>query len=80
VARRPNELKGHAALVDNRYKLHKLAPDRFELYDIVADPAETRDLAAAKPEVVEKMQADLEAWQLSVEQSLTGRDYASGAQ
>ena len=65
----------HAALVDNRYKLHKLADGHLELYDLAADPAETKDLAQEKPEVVRSMAAALDAWQLSVERSLMGQDY-----
>ncbi len=33
-----------------------------ELYDVSADPDETRNLAAAHPEVVESLRADLDAW------------------
>jgi arylsulfatase A-like enzyme len=75
--RRAEELTGHAALVGNRYKLHKMAPGRLELYDLAADPGETKDLAQEKPEVTKEMAAALEVWQLSVEQSLMGRDYAA---
>lgn len=37
-------------------------PPRYELYDIAADPGETKDLAAAHPEIVEKMKKQYEAW------------------
>ena len=33
-----------------------------ELYDIDDDPAERRDVAAAHPEIVERLQEELEAW------------------
>ncbi len=69
---------GHAALTDNRYKLHKLSPDKYELYDLVADMAETKDIAAEHPDVVEKMKATLLAWQDSVVNSLAGNDYPGG--
>jgi len=65
---------GHAVLIDGRYKLHKI-DGRCELYDLVADPAETKDIAARQPELVERMKAQLEQWQASVECSLAGRDY-----
>lgn len=65
---------GHAALIDNQYKLHKLAKD-CELYDIAADPAERENLAPEKPELVARMRRTLEAWQASVERSLAGEDY-----
>ena len=45
----------------------------------MSDPGETKDLADEKPELVKKMLAELQDWQLSVEQSLTGRDYPSAA-
>jgi arylsulfatase A-like enzyme len=70
--------KGHAALTDNTYKLHKLGPDRYELYDLIKDPAEEKDLAAEKPEVVARMKPVLEAWQDSVVKSLAGGDYPPG--
>lgn len=72
---------GEAAWMDNRYKLvtdgnaqHALR-QKTELFDIEADPLEKLDLAAKKPKIVSKMKAQLEAWQLSVEQSLSGTDY-----
>ena len=68
------DFEGHAALLDNRYKLHKVE-DGYELYDIVADPGETEDLGGDRPEVVAEMKAALEAWQRSVERSLSGYDY-----
>jgi arylsulfatase A-like enzyme len=67
--------KGHAALVDNRYKLHKIAPNQVLLYDLADDPAESKDLVAAQPAVVQRMRAELDAWQASVQKSLRGEDY-----
>lgn len=37
-------------------------PPRFELYDLKTDPGETRDLAAAHPDIVEKMRRQYDAW------------------
>jgi len=71
---RTENFGGHAALIDNQHKLHKLG-NRCQLYDLAADPAERKDLAKAKPELVAKMKATLEAWQASVERSLSGQDY-----
>jgi arylsulfatase A-like enzyme len=74
----PKRPLGEAALVDNRHKLHKLYRNKqyvFELYDLVDDPGETQDIADRKPETTERMKAALDAWQRSVERSLTGRDY-----
>lgn len=75
---------GEAAWSDARYKLvvsrgknRKNAPAApvASLYDLKADPKEARDEAAEHPEIVEKMRAQLEAWQRSVEKSLSGADY-----
>ncbi len=41
-----------------------------ELYDVRADRAQTHDLAAAKPEVVEKMRAHYEKWWAGIEPKL----------
>jgi arylsulfatase A-like enzyme len=74
----PKRPPGEAALVDNRYKLHKLYRNKqyvFELYDLVDDPDETKSIADRKPEITDKMKAALVAWQRSVERSLTGQDY-----
>ncbi len=80
---------GHAAWLDWPYKLHtnpvagrgkKGAKDSEALptllYDVSKDPKETTDLAEQQPERVAKMTAALEAWQASVEKSLSGADYA----
>jgi len=37
-------------------------PPRYELYDIAADPGETRDLAAAHPQIVERMKQQYDSW------------------
>lgn len=51
----------HVALVDGPYKL--MNTPRPELYDLRTDMAELADLSAAKPEVVQALQARLEALQ-----------------
>jgi hypothetical protein len=45
------------------------------LYDLHTDPKETTDLADKHPAVVARMLAELQAWQASVERSLSGADY-----
>ncbi|MCX7045489.1 MAG: arylsulfatase [Candidatus Sumerlaeota bacterium] len=35
---------------------------RYELYDVSSDPGETKDVAAAHPDIVEKMKKQYEAW------------------
>jgi arylsulfatase A-like enzyme len=61
----------NAAAVTQRYKLVQplgatpgLAPKnpKWELYDLQSDPGEQRNLAAEKPDVVEKMRKEYEAW------------------
>ena len=77
---------GHAALIDNQWKLHLSPGGRRRgkrkkpmapvlLYDVVKDPKETTDLAAQHPGRVKRMKAILEAWQASVRNSLARRDY-----
>jgi len=72
--------QNRAAMLDHPYKLitqdHR--KDEFELYDIEADPKETKDLAAAQPDRLAKMQGQLRAWIDSVQQSFEGKDYAEG--
>ena len=64
---------------DNRWKLiaglARRGRERTELHDLLADPFEKQDLAAQQPEVVQRMLAQLHAWQRSVERSLSGADY-----
>lgn len=74
---RTENFAGHAALIDNRYKLHRVGAD-LELYDLVADAAETKNLAGENPQIVAKMKTALDAWQASVEKSLAGQDYKAG--
>jgi hypothetical protein len=66
---------GVAAWTDNRYKLVRFGDKPPELYDLLSDPKEQRDLAAAQPAQAQSMLKQLEAWQRSVERSLTGADY-----
>ena len=80
---------GHAALLEWPYKLHTnpvtgrnnqggKASDALPtavLYDVSIDPKETTDLAAQEPVRVARMQAAIEAWKASVENSLAGADY-----
>jgi len=77
---------GEAAWTDNRFKLvvaesRKGAKKKatssagVQLFDLTADPKETTDIAARHPDVVQRMRAELAAWQRSVERSLSGADY-----
>jgi arylsulfatase A-like enzyme len=68
---------GHAAWLDWPWKLHRIEKKKvtLELYNLADDPLESHDLAASIPQRVQSMRAQLEAWLLSVVQSLNGRDY-----
>lgn len=74
-----DKLPGHAALIDGRYKLHRLADKdgqaSYTLFDLSADPAEEHDIAAEQPDRAARMRAELKAWQVSVLKSLNGEDY-----
>ena len=69
---------GAMAWIDNGYKLFKQMPDKLALFDMVADPWEKSDIAAAHPEIVKRMDAELTAWHKSVERSGRGDDYPGG--
>ncbi len=65
---------GEAALIDGDFKLYK-NQNSVALYDLSADAAEEDNLTAQHPQVVESMLKELNRWQASVEQSLSGYDY-----
>jgi hypothetical protein len=72
-------LPGHAAWIDNQYKMHRI-PDKagqakYSLFDLTQDPEEKTDLAEAQPNRVVRMKSELDAWQKSVVRSLNGEDY-----
>jgi arylsulfatase A-like enzyme len=69
---------GHAAWLDWPWKLHRIekkGDPRLELYNLADDPKESNDRAARSPERTNSMRKALEAWLLSVVQSLNGKDY-----
>jgi len=70
-----NTNSGPSAWNDNRYKLVKTKPETWELYDITTDPSETKDVSAAHPDILSRMKAELNDWQLSVIRSYNGEDY-----
>jgi hypothetical protein len=45
------------------------------LYDINADPGQAMNIADQHPQEVQRMLADLVAWQQSVKESFAGKDY-----
>ncbi len=71
-----SNLAGPAAWIDGCYKLLKdRQGKKYSLYDLERDPGEKHDIAPEHPEKAKAMRKQLEAWQLSVEKSLTGADY-----
>jgi len=70
---------GPRAILDNRYKLviHGAADAdaRRELFDVREDPAEKNNLIAVEPQIADKLEKQLLAWQQSVLESLMGEDY-----
>ena len=68
------------ALVDDRHKLLTEDVDGglFELYDLIDDPQESRDLAAARPEIAQRMRRQLLEWDAGVDRSFAGADYPDG--
>ncbi|WP_182864957.1 sulfatase family protein [Rhodopirellula sp. JC639] len=71
-------MRGHAAWHAWPWKLHRIQNgDRiiFELYNLEADPMERTDLVQKHPDRVAEMKTQLEAWQRSVLDSWSGKDY-----
>jgi len=72
-------LPGHAAWLDWPWKLHRIAEKdgsiQWELYELTTDSMERVNLLKAYPERANSMKGSLEAWQISVVQSLNGADY-----
>ncbi len=79
MAERPRpiafESAGCVSLMDNRYKIIRVAGGGYELYDIVEDPSEQHNIADEHPDIVATMQAALDAWRDSCKNSLKGEDY-----
>jgi arylsulfatase A-like enzyme len=74
-------LPGHAAWIDNNYKLHRIPGKtgevRYTLFDLAGDAQEKNNLAELQPRRLDRMKAGLELWQKSVIKSLNGEDYPS---
>lgn len=69
---------GPRSIIDGDHKLvirERNGETSIELFDLKADPAEKDDLSGEHPELIQKLQTDLHAWQESVLNSLTGADY-----
>ena len=73
---------GGLAWLDNDVKLVRNytaeSPEAFELYNVIDDPEEQQDLIEQQHEVAARMRAELDAWNRSVDKSVTGADYPEG--
>ena len=80
---RDTDTSGTRVILDNRFKLivtgHGDNTTR-ELYDVRKDAAEQSNLVDRRAEVAAQLASQLEAWQHSVLNSLTGADYEESAQ
>ena len=76
---KPGDFAGSRVLLGDEYKLivrgRRGGSDKIELFHIHSDPAETVNLADSKPNIANKLQEELRAWQASVLNSLTTADY-----
>lgn len=80
-----DELPGHAALLEWPWKIHRIEKVkengdrnvRYELYDLSSDSMETTDLSTRQEQQVrlDRMKTQLNQWQVSVIESLNGKDY-----
>ena len=73
---------GGLAWLDNDVKLVRNyfsdPTDPLELYNVIDDPEEQSNLIEQQPEVAARMRAELDAWNRSVDLSITGADYPEG--
>lgn len=71
---------GRAAVIDNDFKLlkEKRNAKAYQLYNLAKDQSESKNLIKAHPEIAVKLQAQLEAWNESVDHSLAGKDFPKG--
>ncbi len=73
-----NRFPGHSAWIDGDWKLHRISDNeepRWELYNLVQDPKEEYDRSSGENGRVREMRETLEAWLVSVVESLNGEDY-----
>lgn len=66
---------GHAAWMDNDWKLHRLPDHEFLLYNLADDPGERNNVIDEHPDRVEQMKRQLRDWEDSVIHSIRGGDY-----
>ena len=70
---------GHAAWLDWPWKLHRIENNngsvKWELYDLANDADEKTNLIDRNNDIVDNMKDQLQEWQMSVVDSLNGKDY-----
>ena len=73
----PFRFNNTGALIDNDFKLvaTSLNEMQFELYDLEIDPKESNNIATANPHLFEKLKDKYLEWNLSVNNSVNGKDY-----
>jgi arylsulfatase len=66
----------HCRIREGRWSLVNTQnrPDAWELCDVAADPGETRDVAAAHPDVVARLEAAYDDWWASVQPDLVNEN------
>ncbi len=73
---------GGLAWLDNDYKLMRNytsdTPDAYELYNLIGDPQEQQNLIEQQTQIATRMRSELDAWNRSVDASITGADYPEG--
>jgi len=72
---------GHAAWLDWPWKLHRIEEKtgniKWELYHLTNDANEQTNLIGQNTDIADRMKTKLNAWQMSVVDSLNGKDYQS---
>jgi arylsulfatase A-like enzyme len=76
---REEDYRGPRAWLGNRYKIviHESEDGNLlkELFDVQSDSAETTNIIHQFPDIARRMEEEMKEWQLSVLESLTGKDY-----
>ncbi|MAV26728.1 MAG: N-acetylgalactosamine 6-sulfate sulfatase [Gammaproteobacteria bacterium] len=67
------------AWLDNDWKLvrnyNQTEDAPFELYNVVGDPSESNNLIDQRQDIAQRMMKELNAWNASIERSVSGADY-----
>ena len=72
------DYQGPRAIIDGQYKLvieGRPGQPKQELFDLTTDPAEKTDVSSKDPTTVTRLARQLQTWQQSVLNSLSGADY-----